>query len=381
MSLKRRLIESGVFGLSRLAGYTRASRKRSERPGAIFVLRNNDIGDLLVVTPLFAALRQCFPETRIIAGVGAWNLDVLKGNPHLDEVLIVNAPWHNKSCGRFAHNSPRGLLDSLAYILGSPEVRAIRDRSFEIGIDVLGSPEGSLLLLKAQIPFRLGVEGYAGGNSAAHRCVKFNPNERVGRSALQFAELLGATELPEPTPQIFLSEKEQVEGQRIWDSLAGSSMRPTRVVVGPGGGVAEKCWPLAHFVELATLMTTCSGCQVVIVGGRNDEAAGKKISEAGAAAKNLVGRLSLRETFSLVSQADLTISNSSMLMHVAAAFKKPAVVLLGDSYPSARQHSAQWGHGSLSSVLGRESDHEKIYSASEAFQWIEAHCLSPVERH
>ncbi len=65
-------------------------------PKSIFVLRNNDIGDLLAVTPLFEALRRRFPAARLTAGVGDWNRDVLANNPYVTDVLPVNAPWNNK---------------------------------------------------------------------------------------------------------------------------------------------------------------------------------------------------------------------------------------------------------------------------------------------
>ena len=45
----------------------------------------------------------------------------------------------------------------------SDEAKAIQSIGPEIGIDVLGSGFGALLLMRAQIPYRLGVRGYAGG--------------------------------------------------------------------------------------------------------------------------------------------------------------------------------------------------------------------------
>ena len=60
-------------------------------PRSIFVLRNNDLGDVLVVTPLFEALRRRFPSAKIVAGIGDWAAPVLAGNPHVDETLPVNA--------------------------------------------------------------------------------------------------------------------------------------------------------------------------------------------------------------------------------------------------------------------------------------------------
>ena len=92
MSWKRHAIETVCQLASRVA--PRAARA-PDSPRSIFVLRNNDIGDLLVVTPLFEALRHRFPEAKIIAGIGSWNRDVLRDNPHVDEILPLNAPWHN----------------------------------------------------------------------------------------------------------------------------------------------------------------------------------------------------------------------------------------------------------------------------------------------
>ena len=107
-------------------------------PGSIFVLRNNDIGDLLVVTPLFDALRRRFPEARIAAGVGSWNLETLRHNPHLSEVLAVDAPWFNK------YAPEHGAWSRLRFVGRSPAVAEVARRRFEVGIDVLGSAWGSL---------------------------------------------------------------------------------------------------------------------------------------------------------------------------------------------------------------------------------------------
>ena len=93
-------------------------------------------------------------------------------------------------------------LSALRYIRSSPESRQLSAGNFDIGIDVLGSGYGSLLLMRAGIPYRLGVRGHAGGHSGATATIPYDPNEHVGRMALRFAEKLGATELPEVRPQL-----------------------------------------------------------------------------------------------------------------------------------------------------------------------------------
>ncbi|MEI6349871.1 MAG: glycosyltransferase family 9 protein [Verrucomicrobiota bacterium] len=359
MSLKRSLVESAI----RIIASCGPAKGEATNPQSVFVLRNNDIGDLLVVTPLFEALKKRFPEARIAAGVGEWNRPVLENNPHLHEILTVNAPWHNKQCGRFARNSLRGLWDSVRYIYSSSEVGAIRSRRFDVGIDVLGSPEGSLLLMRAGIPYRLGVRGYAGGHSAAQACVSFNSDEHVGRSALRFAELLGARELPEYRPQIYLTSAELEAAEARWQ--AGVTVPGRRVVIGPGAGFVEKCWPLDRYIELAGLLRKQGGYDMAVVGSASDKSAGAALARI-PSVRSFAGLLGLRETFAMVAQADLVICNSSMLMHVAAAFSKPALVLLGEWYPSARGQARQWGDYPRCRVFGKGEGRSEIYSVAEA---------------
>ncbi len=353
-------IAAGAFeGAVRAAAAV--SPTRSELPVAprsIFVLRNNDVGDLLVVTPLFDALRRRFPETWIAAGVGDWNLDVLRGNPHLSEVLPANAPWFNK------YQVQAGPLGRLAYLRTSPEIPGIAERRFEVGIDVLGSSWGSLLLLRARIPCRLGVRGYAGGHSAVQAAVAFDPHEHVGRSALRFAEILGASDLPPVRPQIFLTPGELAAAERWWAAGDGGP----RVVIAPGGGLASRRWPAESFTAVAAGLSDTS---ILALGGLHDEELTARITAAAPTARAFPQAPGLREAFALIAAADLVVTNSSMPLHAAAAFGKPVVVPLGESFPSARQHQAQWGYMGLSRSLGKEpGERESVYTPAETLSIV-----------
>jgi ADP-heptose:LPS heptosyltransferase len=309
---------------------------------SIFILRNNDIGDLLVTTPLFDALRRHFPSSEIVVGVGSWNLDVLRGNPHLSRVTAVNAPWNNK------YVVGRSWGDVIGYIARSPELESLRNH-FDVGIDVVGSHVGSALMMRLGIPYRLGVRGYRGGHTAVSQFVQFNPDEHVGRSALRFAELLGATDLPEVRPQIFLEEQERARGNALW----GNGRPQRRIALGIGAGFPEKCWPASGWMALVELLVS-EGWNVGLVGGNADRELGAVLGANRPEVCNLAGSLTLRETFALTAAADAVIANPSMLMHVAAAFRKPTVVTLGDYYESGAAHDRQWGYPGTCISLGRE---------------------------
>jgi len=355
MGWKGQIFEAPVRMLGMLAPTYKGA---PEAPRSIFVLRNNDIGDLLIITPLFEALRRRFPSARLTAGIGDWNRDVLANNPYVTDVLPVNAPWNNK----FA--TPQSDLDQLRYIQHSAEVRALREQHFDVGIDILGSHVGALLLMQARIPYRLGVRGYRGGHSAMQQNVIFRDDQHVGRAALRFAELLGATDLPECRPQLFLTPVEEAIGEHSWKRREDS--KPRRIIIGPGGGLAEKCWPFASYAELAKRLSTFTGAELIIVGGKQDFEAGERLVIGLPNAKNLAGKLTLRETFAVVKAADAVLCNSSMLMHVATAFCLPTVVLLGASFDSVERHEQQWGYPQTCRILGKEGRTTEIATSREA---------------
>ncbi|HVR96921.1 MAG TPA: glycosyltransferase family 9 protein [Thermoanaerobaculia bacterium] len=355
--LERGAAEALVWSAGRLR--PRASWPPAE-PRSILVLRNNDIGDLLVVTPLFEALRRRFPTASITAAVGRWNVGVLRGNPHISEVLAVDAPWFNKFVPR------QGALRALGFIASSPAGGDLARRRFDVGIDVLGSAWGSLLMLRAGIPYRLGVRGYAGGHSAVQAWVEFDPWQHVGRGALRFAELLGAADLPPCRPQLFLSAAERAAGEEAWDG------GEYRIAVGPGAGLTVKSWPAERWEELTGRLAKLPGVRIAVAGGPGERRIGEQLAALSPGVRNLAGHLSLRETFALAAAADLVICNSSMLMHAAAAFGKPTVVLLGESFPSARQHDAQWGYPGTCWSLGKEpGERSTLYTAEEALVRVE----------
>lgn len=325
---------------------------------SIFILRNNDIGDLLVTTPLFDALRRRFPQAHICVAVGEWNRPLLQNNPHISEVIGFNAPWYN----HFVKS--RSIPEAMRFIYHSHASRALAERRFDLGIDVLGSHFGSLLMIQARIPTRFGVKGFAGGHRGATNYHVFDPRQHVLQANLHVAELLGATDFPDPRPQLFLSDQEKEEAERFWSDCAPAGSR--RVIVAPGGK-PNKIWPLQNMVKLTAALARLGDLSIGIVGGPQDELAAADVQSAGASIINWAGKLKLRQTFALVAAADLIICNDSMLTHVAAAFHRPTLTLLGPIHPPAHEHVAIWGYPPPARMLGKVSDSCPITTPEEAF--------------
>ena len=208
---------------------------------SFFILRNNGLGDLLCSTPLFEALKINYPSAKLYVGIGNWHQDILDGNPHIDEVIRINAPWHNQFTGSFS------IIKIIRYLFLSAEVKRIAQLKISCGIDVLGSQWGSLLLIKGKVKTRIGVKGYAGGHSGCQKFIQFDPQTHAGIASLKFLNELPNKNslLPNRNPKIYLTYQEIQTAKNQWQK------DKFRVIMAPGGSFSEKCWPSESFLILA----------------------------------------------------------------------------------------------------------------------------------
>src|SRR5205807_10363620 len=153
-----------------------------------------------------------------------------------------------------------------------------------------------------------------------------------------------------------------------------------------------------NFAGLAAGLAQAGDLELLVLGGERDRdlvAAVAAAAVTAAAASARGGRDSaaarcrshspppgLREVFALVAASDLVLCNSSMLLHVAGAFAKPAVVLLGRAFPSASQHQDQWGYPGVSRCLGREPGaRDDVCTSAEALQAVRIEIARLAETH
>jgi len=313
---------------------------RLQPPREILVLRPGDFGDLLTTTPIFEALRRRFPSTRLIAGVGAWGRPIIENNPFVDEIVTLDAPW----CNNFVAESRDAVL---RFLFRSPQVEELRRRGgFDVGIDILGSHYGSALMLRLGVRHRIGVRDFRGGWRACQQSSLFSMQTHVARAALSQAELLGSTDLPEVRPQLYPTTTERAEAGRLWNEAPPAGA--LKLLVGCGSGQSNKCWSedsvAQALCQFAAAQQTGWPLNILLLGGSADrERANQMIAGGPPGIRALCGETTLRVSFALAEQADLVLTNSSMLLHAAAAFRRSTVAVLGP-FHATQDHDALWGY-------------------------------------
>lgn len=101
----------------------------------ILVIKLRYIGDVLLATPVLRALRERFPEARLTVAVNRGTEEILKWNPDVQEVLVVEKG---------------GLAAQLRFL------REVRRRRFDAVLDLTDGDRASILAGLSGAPLRIG---------------------------------------------------------------------------------------------------------------------------------------------------------------------------------------------------------------------------------
>jgi heptosyltransferase-2 len=182
----------------------------------------------------------------------------------------------------------------------------------------------------AGIPIRTGFAGEL--RFGLLNDVRFG-ERRLPRMIDQMGALALPKDVPPPGEWPLPELKVPPHAVQAWlaQQRLGGESRPV-VALSPGAVGAGKAWPAAHYAELAeALAIDCAS--IWILGGPSETPLAKKIvAAAGDRARDLTGP-DLRNAILALAAADLSVTNDSGLMHVAAAIGTPTVAIFGPTSP------------------------------------------------
>lgn len=341
----RSWILRAVATLIDILGYTAVALRRSQpielsKARRILVARQDLIGDNFLMTGFIAALKKCAPEAEIDILTGSWAKSIWTNNPNIREVIVFDNP-------RFTKNKKVKLSDlrTLAQNLHSRKYNLLIDPRGEILTAIVGVWTG--------IPRRIG--------SVGHEALSFLythtfPYFKEKNEFLKYQNLLTAlackTDLP--LPQLYPTAQEESAVAEILQSIDKKS---PLIVFHPTTSAAYKLWPAERFAKLADrLREHFPESTVAVLGGRGEEYFFDAL-QAHTPLKliNLIGKMSLLETYVFIQQAGLFVGNDSVLAHFAGSLGLPTIQLVNYASGGAKRSRAP---GPLvRTIEGRDPSH------------------------
>jgi heptosyltransferase-3 len=299
-------------------------------PKRILVIKLKQPGDVLVSTPVIAALKAAWPECHLTYLVPKGTEAMVADHPDLDDLMVVNrrgATWG----------------ETLNFI------RKLRQGRFDLVLELSGGDRGATYAFLTGAKERLGFTHPRQPFWQRYGCfTRLLPRPPVKMHLVdQNLEAVRALGIHPEHPRLQFFWKPRVE-QRVHDLLVslGLSERPF-VVMHPGAGWRFKCWTPTGYARVIEAFEQEWGLPVVLTGTKaahEQDLLAAVLQECRANPINLVGCLSLKELGALINRARLFFGMDSAPMHLAAAVNTPAVALFG---PSGVFNWGPWGEGHL----------------------------------
>jgi ADP-heptose:LPS heptosyltransferase len=274
------------------------------RQGRILVLKHGALGDFILATGPFAAIRKHHPDAHLVLLTTAPYEALARACGWFDEVWLDARPkpHHFRSLWRLRRRLNAGRLERVY------DLQTSQRSSRYFYLFRRPKPEWS---------------GIARGASHPHRNPARNRLHVVDRQREQLADA-GIADVPAPDLSWLAGD-------------LGAFAVPARyALLVPGGAPHRpaKRWPPVHYAALGRTLIA-QGLGIVLIGAAADRGATEAIAAEVPAALNLCDRTGFGELASLARGAAIAVGNDTGPMHLIATVGCPAVVLFARIEPGA----------------------------------------------
>lgn len=310
-------------------------------PGAwrgLLVVIPNWVGDVVLATPVLAALRESFAGSRICYLMRGYVSEVVRGGGWHDEEIH----WPEQRAGgrrssRIEENAPS--RSGTASVPAQPKrwlglVRAIREQRFDAALLLTNSFRSALTTWAAGVPRRVGFARDGRSLLLTDRLYNARANGRwtptpVLESYLRLAEAAGCSATDRRLRLGVTAEQEEA-GARLKRHY-GLDLGVAYAVVNPGAAFgASKCWLPERFAEVCDRLEAERGLRAVIVGAPGEAALMRSIAERSRSAISCHDPpTTLGSLKPLIRDARVLVCNDTGPRHYGKAFGVPTVTIFG----------------------------------------------------
>ena len=301
-------------------------------PRNILLVQLGDIGDVVLSTPCIRALRENYPQARIVVAVWDKAAELLGDCPWLDQVIAVT-------------KRSRSLWEEIRFQIDF--FRNLRRLHCDLAIDLRTGTRGAIMVFLSGASQRIGFDAEDGKlwrNSLFTSLLKreYTPDLHVADYLLGLLAAFGIR-TEQRIPELAVAEEKQEQIRIILENEA-IPWDKKLVAVQPFSLWQYKEWGKEKYIALIRWLVAEYGVAVIVTGSAaENERAEEIVRSCGTGCYNFAGKTSLGIYAALLQQCRLFIGVDSAGLHIAAAVGTPTVGIFGPSSPvswapAGRQH-------------------------------------------
>jgi len=299
--------------------YKKIFKKRFKKEDVkkILIIRVDEIGDVVLTTPLISTLKMEFPKAKVCILVKKSTAELLKHNPNVDEIYITKSWFKEKiSLGEFIEL-----------------IKKLRKENFDLVFDPHADPRDIIL---AYFVGKYKVGYNVRGFSFLLDSVAEYKNKHIMETILDLARILGVKKINNKM-EVYFSKKDEMKINNLFKRYK-LKRNKLLICINPGTGRKNKEWPLENWQNLTKLLIKKYNCQVIFTGNAGDSILIDKIIKNNGNCHNFAGKTTLLELAALIKICDLFIAPDTGSLHIARALNIPLIGLFGPVDPKI------WGY-------------------------------------
>lgn len=290
----------------------------------IYINLIDRLGDTVMATPMIDAIRNRFPNSQIVILTSKIGHEVLKNNPLIDEIIIINNNWISQSLV----NMPRFLKGfNKSYF---KKIKELRNRRIDLLIEVKGDFRNIIFFdiwLKAKYLAGYSLSGFGWMLDWEMQYPKDAHETEV---RLNIAKKLGAY-TKNLKPNFFLSDRDK-DAIRIFLNKNSVNDNDFKAVLHITGTWAPRLWPVESFAEIAKKLQKKFNAKIFLIIAPGEEKFFEEFSKFFCQAISTI-ELTIPEKAALIKESDLFLGNDSGPAHIARSVKTPLVAIYGPDDP------------------------------------------------
>ncbi len=281
----------------------------------ILVCMPNWIGDIVMALPALEYLRRLFPYSRITLLVREHLADLVRENPHVDEVI--------------GYRYRRDLLGQRENL---KTIKAIRRKLFDLALIFPDSLRAALWMRLARVPARIGYAFEGRSMFLTHKIKKPDDMTQIGLY-LNLTHALGEGEV-NGIPRMTADEDSKKWAEEFL-RRSGANSETVLIGLNPGASYGPaKCWPLENYAALGQRLLEDPRTKIVIFGGGDQAHVSDELEQKiGSRTLNLGGKTNLRQLAAMLERCAVVVSNDTGPMHMAAALGARTIAIFGSTDP------------------------------------------------
>ena len=328
----------------------------------ILIIQNAKLGDMVCTTPMFRAVKEKYPRSKLFVMGNALNRELLKGNPDINGYIVCE--------NNFGFEDFR---------------RSIRGEKFDFACVTAPGFAALAALYLAEVPLISAPvirNGFSPYETKPYKILRnfviTKPHYMGSYAPREYLRLLEPIGIFTEDTKKYLYYSQEAE-KTILDFFAKNHIAPEKdfiVGITPSAGNKIKEWGRNKFSKLADYIFDKYRAEIIIIGGPNDIEVDEMISFVSKDTKfiNTRGLFSVEELKALISKLNLFISVDTGPIYIAEAFDVPTIDIIGPI-----DGNEQPPIGKLHKIVVAERQkpelyvmNARIYNEKEARRQIEA---------